>query len=112
MKGAHVTYTIKGYDRQGEFEALRRYSEFHSFHNALVNRYPGLYIPPIPPKKAVGNTDMNFVIERRYFLDRFLSLICEVDYLAQSEEFKLFLRHSFEYDKVGDLTTLGSCDAP
>lgn len=40
------------------------------------------------------------MIERRYFLDRFLSLICEVDYLAQSEEFKLFLRHSFEYDKV------------
>ncbi len=100
VKAAHVTYTIKGFDRQGEFEVLRRYSEFHSFHAALSSRFPGLYIPSIPPKKAVGNTDVNFVIERRYFLDRFLSLLCEIDYLAWSEEFKLFLRHSFEYDKV------------
>ncbi len=100
VKAAHVTYTVKGFDRKGEFEVLRRYSEFHALHNALVNRFPGIYVPAIPPKKAMGNTDLGFVIERRYFLDRFLSLVSEIDYLAFSEEFKLFMRNSGDFDKV------------
>lgn len=44
------------------------------------------------------------MVERRYFLDRFLSELTEIDYLAWSEEFKLFCRHSFEIDKA--LSTL------
>lgn len=48
----------------------------------------------------MGNTDMGFIIERRYFLDRFLSLVCEIDYLAFCEEFNLFLRNSADFDKV------------
>ena len=85
VKSAHVTYTVKGFDRKGEFEVFRRYSEFYSLHQALTNRFPGLYVPGIPPKKALGNSDMAFIIERRFFLDRFLSLVCEIDYLAFSE---------------------------
>jgi hypothetical protein len=28
-------------------------------------------VPNIPPKKAVGNKDIGFVVERRYYLERF-----------------------------------------
>lgn len=108
VKSSHVTYTVKGFDRKGEFESFRRYSEFHSLHQALCNRFPGLYIPGIPPKKAMGNTDMGFIIERRFFLDRFLSLVSEIDYLAFSEEFKAFLRVPGDFDKVSYKFTQGS----
>lgn len=49
----------------------------------------------------MGNTDMSFIIERRYFLDRFLSLVCEIDYLGFSDEFVSFLRDAGDFDKVG-----------
>lgn len=35
------------------FEAQRRYKEFFALRAVLVKRFPGLYVPPIPPKKTV-----------------------------------------------------------
>jgi hypothetical protein len=35
----------------------------------LFTRYPGLYIPAIPPKQANGNKAEFFIEERKYFLD-------------------------------------------
>jgi len=32
---------------------LRRYSDFDRIRSLLVARWPGVYIPPLPPKKAV-----------------------------------------------------------
>jgi sorting nexin-1/2 len=39
--------------------------------NALSSNWPGIYIPSVPPKKAIGNKDIEFIVERRYFLERF-----------------------------------------
>lgn len=47
----HHVYTLRGRDKFGEFEVLRRYKEFHLFRDVLITRYLGLYIPPIPGKK-------------------------------------------------------------
>ena len=33
--------------------------------------WPGLYIPYMPSKKLIGNRDAKFIVERRYFLERF-----------------------------------------
>jgi PX domain len=38
----------------------------------MRNFWPGLYIPAIPSKKMVGNKDVKFILERRYFLERFV----------------------------------------
>lgn len=46
----HNVYRIKGYDSLGEIDISRRYKEFHQFRDILYARYPGLFIPPIPPK--------------------------------------------------------------
>jgi hypothetical protein len=60
----HNVYRIKGYDSLGEVDISRRYKEFHIFRDELFSRYPGLFIPPIPPKQATGNKEDNFVQER------------------------------------------------
>jgi hypothetical protein len=55
-------------------------------------RWPGIFIPCIPPKKAVGNKDVKFIVERRYFLERFLKQISQFSFLVNSEEFRIFAR--------------------
>lgn len=46
----HNEYLIKGHDSLGEINCFRRYSEFLVFREFLYNRYPGIYIPPVPAK--------------------------------------------------------------
>jgi hypothetical protein len=65
----YTSYHVKGYDSLGEIDVFRRYREFLQFRDVLFSRYPGLVIPPIPPKQATNKTQEIFVEERRYFLD-------------------------------------------
>jgi len=51
----YILYTVKGEDKNGIFEILRRYSDFVFLRNSLYQRFPGVYIPAMPPKKATGN---------------------------------------------------------
>ena len=48
--GRHTAYHIVGRDSLGEINVFRRYKEFFAFRDTLYRRYPGIYIPPIPPK--------------------------------------------------------------
>lgn len=96
----HVTYTVKGKDENGEFEGSRRYNDFYHLRHALLNRWPGTYIPPIPAKKAVGNKDDKYIEHRRHFLQRFLRKLSKHPHLLNSDEFKLFARPSGEIEKM------------
>ena len=49
----HTVYKMTGKDHLGEFEGVRRYSHFNLFREILITRFPGLYIPPMPPKKKL-----------------------------------------------------------
>lgn len=82
----HTTYRIKGHDSLGDIDVTRRYKEFFLFREVMYQRYPGIFIPPIPPKQATGNQKENFVEERMYFLDQFLRKIARTYYLAKSPE--------------------------
>lgn len=58
LPGAHVTYPVsvhstQGTDSKGSFETIRRYSDFYALHEVLLQRWPGLVIPQIPPKKLL-----------------------------------------------------------
>ena len=64
-------YEIEGKDQIGPFNSQRRYNNFYELKNALSTNWPGIYIPSVPPKKAIGNKDIEFIVERRYFLERF-----------------------------------------
>jgi sorting nexin-1/2 len=74
----------------------------------LSSRWPGIYIPPIPPKKAVvkpvsdfkGNKDDKFITERRFFLNKFLQELGTFDFLINCEEMKIFARPTGDIEKL------------
>ena len=88
----HIVYNVTGRDLQGEWECKRRYNEFFLLQEALVKRWPGIVIPLVPPKKAMGNKDMVFLQERRFYLERFLRKIAKYDFVINSQEFQIFCR--------------------
>ena len=50
----------------------KRYSDFYLLRKALRERWPGYYIPAIPPKKAIGNLETDFIRARMAHLDNFM----------------------------------------
>ena len=76
--GSYTTYRIQGKDSLGEIDIERRYREFLLFRGFLFQRYPGLYVPPIPGKNLQGgNTKESFVEERKHYLNRFITGLCK-----------------------------------
>ena len=69
----------------------KRYSDFDALRSKLQERWPGIYIPNIPPKKIVGNLDSSVISMRCKLFDRFGDKISKVPYLFNSEEMKYFI---------------------
>ena len=90
--GGNIVYDCKGKDKQGVWEGKRRYNEFHLLHETLTNRFPGVPIPCIPPKKAFNNKDQVFIQDRTFYLQRFMRKIARLDFLIESQEFQTFAR--------------------
>lgn len=88
----HIVYVCKGKDDQGDWECKRRYNEFFALYTCLCARWPGIVLPQCPPKKAMGNKDIIFLQERRFYLERFLRKISQYNFIINSEEFKAFSR--------------------
>lgn len=77
----------------------RRYSDFAWLADILSSTYPGVFVPPLPPKKAFGNKSEEFLIaQRRPGLERFLNRILRIPVLADSAAFQMFVSrtHTFE----------------
>ena len=60
----HVTYRVRTRvsredGGEEEFEVCRRFSEFATLREALVQRYVGLLVPPIPPKALTSIASMS-----------------------------------------------------
>lgn len=53
LQNGHIVYTVRGVDKSGVWEGTRRYNEFFVLHQVLQSRWPGVYIPKVPPKKAL-----------------------------------------------------------
>jgi hypothetical protein len=82
-----IYYKIFAFDTEGQFECLRRFSDFESLREAWRKRLPGLYVPFLPPKKFFGNTDKTHLEERCFGLEQFLKKVYRTSYLIGSEEF-------------------------
>jgi len=94
LHGSHIVYHVQGVDKQGPWEGTRRYNHFFCLHEALSKRWPGLLIPKIPSKKAIGNKEVKFIYERKFYLERFLRKCAKYDFIINSEEFRIFARPS------------------
>ena len=97
---SHVSYLIKGKNLK-ENSLERRYREFDALHNVLIQKWPGIYIPPIPKKQIINNTDTKTIEKRKNVLDNFLKEIEKQIYIMESEEIKIF----FDID-IKDVTNI------
>ena len=96
LNGRYVVYKITGVDNEGYFTGNRRYNEFYLLRQVLVLNFPGIYIPAGPGKKVVGNKDFKFILERRYYLERFFLKLSSRPFLINSREGKVFTRPKLE----------------
>jgi len=95
-----VTYEVKGQDSLGQFGSLRKYSEFITLRNILIQKWPGHYIPPVPPKKLMGSFSLEFLETRRKHLEYFLQQSSKINIFYTTEEYQLFLRGPADFDKL------------
>ena len=99
VKASHTGYKVKGIDKQGEFDIVRRYREFFALRTTLRKRWIGFYVPGIPEKKAIGNKDDAIINERWYLLNKFLQELSLIPHLWESDEMKIFIRPKLDVEK-------------
>ena len=86
--GVYISYTLNGTDITEQMS--RRYSDFRALYEKLVQRWPGVYVPRIPPKKITKNTSRKMIKRRMRLLNRFCLNLSNIDYLYSSDETSLF----------------------
>lgn len=88
-EGDYTVYTLSGSLLDKEIN--RRYNDFFTFREVLSKRWPGIYIPGIPPKKLFGKNDRTTIHLRNRTLNKFCAKISNIPFFAESEEFKIFI---------------------
>ncbi|KAI8366083.1 Vps5 C terminal like-domain-containing protein [Radiomyces spectabilis] len=102
---AHIVYKVKTKTnspafRSSEFVVARRYRDFLWLYNQLVLGNPGVIVPPVPEKHALGRFQDEFVESRRIALERCLSKIVSHPMLYGDPDLKVFLEsESFNIEK-------------
>ena len=96
----YTSYTLQGSKIPEPLS--RRYRDFDALRKKLVERWPGVFIPNIPHKKTMGNTDKEIVGLRIEMINRFLKKLSKIDYLFNSDEMELFLQNSSNVPKTLD----------
>ena len=86
--GSYISYTLKVTNITEPLE--RRYSDFFALYEKLLQRWKGIYIPRIPPKKITGNLDPTVIKTRMRLLNRFCLNLSNNEYLYNSEEANIF----------------------
>ena len=86
--GSYIAYTLDGTDITEKL--VRRYSDFFCLYEKLIQRWPGIYVPRIPPKKITGNLDPAVIKTRMRLLNRFCLNLSNIEYLYKAEETNIF----------------------
>ncbi|CAG8777381.1 13415_t:CDS:2, partial [Acaulospora morrowiae] len=77
---AHIIYKVRTRTTSNSFKSkdftvLRRYRDFLWLYNQLTSGNPGVIVPPVPGKHAIGRFQDEFVESRRRALERCLNKI-------------------------------------
>ena len=86
--GSYISYSFNGTDITEKLS--RRYSDFFSLYEKLLQRWPGIYIPRIPQKKTTGNKDPSLISKRIRLINRFCLNLSNIEYLYKCEEVNIF----------------------
>jgi len=84
-----VYYLLKG--NLVDQEIYRRFSDFEQLREKLVEIYPCIYIPGLPPKRIIGNQDTKISDMKLKLLNHFLKKLTENKELLLSPVTKIFL---------------------
>ncbi|CAK90193.1 unnamed protein product (macronuclear) [Paramecium tetraurelia] len=86
-------YTIKGSDKDGNFEVHRRFKDFVALRNLLAQQWPGCYVPSLPGKKLFNGNDPKTIHDRKKFLNAFCQKLSLLPHLFQTDAVsQVFLR--------------------
>ena len=85
---SHAEYVLKGSVITSDIN--RRYSDFYLLREKIVARWPCIFIPELPPKKATGNLEKEFLIQRMRLLNHFLDRLTEISDVFNAEEVQTF----------------------
>ena len=88
-KKSYVQYKVTG-DLVKE-PIYRRFSDFYSLREKLVERWPGLYIPNLPPKLTMGNLEKKVIEMRTRVINDFCHKISKFNFILDSDELQIFL---------------------
>ncbi|GAA6060073.1 hypothetical protein JCM10212_003034 [Sporobolomyces blumeae] len=92
----HTVFTVRTRTtsvafRKSDFSVLRRYSHFVWLYEALVQNNPGVIVPGLPEKHAIGRFGSEFVENRRSGLQAALTKIVSHPMLVGDPDLRLFL---------------------
>ncbi|KPV75441.1 uncharacterized protein RHOBADRAFT_26766 [Rhodotorula graminis WP1] len=92
----HTVYTVRTRTtssayRKPEFAVLRRFSHFLWLYDALTQNNPGVIVPGMPEKHAIGRFGSEFVENRRLGLESALNKIVSHPMLVGDPDLRLFL---------------------
>ncbi|CEG66411.1 hypothetical protein RMATCC62417_02999 [Rhizopus microsporus] len=102
---AHIVYKVRTKTNSPAFRSpevivARRYRDFLWLYNQLTLGNPGVIVPPVPEKHALGRFQDDFVESRRMALERCLQKIVAHPMLYGDPDLKVFLEsESFNIEK-------------
>nr|XP_027237297.1 PX domain-containing protein kinase-like protein isoform X2 [Penaeus vannamei] len=88
----HIEYVLEVWrtpDIDTRWTVSHRYSDFAQLQSTL--KVGSMVLPQLPPKKVFGNTDRDFINERKVALQKYLDNILSNELLASSLPVKKFL---------------------
>ena len=86
---SYVQYKVTG--KLVKEPIYRRFSDFYSLREKLVDRWPGLYIPNLPPKLTMGNLEKKVIEMRTRVINDFCHKISKFNFILDSDELQIFL---------------------
>ncbi len=86
---SYVQYKVTG--KLVKEPIYRRFSDFYSLREKLVERWPGLYIPNLPPKLTMGNLEKKVIDMRTRVINDFCHKISKFNFILDSDELQIFL---------------------
>lgn len=87
-----VNYIISTQSQQGLFTSTRSYDEFLHLRKLLTQKWPGIYIPPLPDKSFLSSVSNKHIKTYKAQLSDFLCYTSTISFIYDSEEFQCFLK--------------------
>ena len=88
----HTHYIVERSDDFMRSEHL--YKEFENLREKLIEKWPGIFIPGLQPKKAKAKNETNISEIRKEQLNRFCHKLGNIPYLLGSKEVRVFFNEN------------------